>query len=228
MFSDTTIRSIEHMQIAGAIDLAMADGNLAAGHTMTVLVSGASSRFDASLETDGDYDITVADTPQRMTLIGGGGDDTVRGASMADLIVGGGGDDRLFTGNQSGVTDSDADTLIGGLGQDKMVAAAGGGGCRFVFQDIADSAVGASDLIVGLDKHHDIIDLTAIDADTTQDGDQAFHLVSAFTGHAGELTLHYDAGTKLTAVSADVDGDGAADMVIELKGDHSGFTGFAL
>lgn len=229
VFSDTTIQSIEHLLIdTGPLDLTMADGNVVKGHILHVVTSGAGIRFDGSLESDSRYYVTTQDSAQSTTLIGGAGDDTLSGASVADLIVGGGGDDHLFTGDVSGTSASASDTLIGGLGQDKLFSTVGGGACHFVFQDIADSASDAPDLIVGLDNHHDIIDLSAIDADLGQDGDQAFELVSAFSGHAGQLVVHYDAGTNRTSISADVDGDATADMVIEVKGSHEAFAGFVL
>jgi hypothetical protein len=40
--------------------------------------------------------------------------------------------------------------------------------------------------------------------------------------------LSYDAGSKLTLLSLDVDGDGAADSVITMTGDHTNFSNFVL
>jgi hypothetical protein len=74
----------------------------------------------------------------------------------------------------------------------------------------------------------DTIDLSAIDADATTAGDQAFHLVSAFTHHGGELVVSYNAARHLTQLSGDVDGDGVADLFIEATGNHSDFSHFLL
>jgi len=59
-------------------------------------------------------------------------------------------------------------------------------------------------------------------------GDQAFHLVSAFGGHAGELVVGYDDFREVTNISGDVDGDGTADFLITADGDHTGFNHFVL
>jgi serralysin len=54
----------------------------------------------------------------------------------------------------------------------------------------------------------------------------AFHLVGSFTGAAGEATLTYDAGSGLTTLAIDADGDARADSVINMTGDHTDFTNF--
>jgi Ca2+-binding RTX toxin-like protein len=229
VFDDASLRNVERLFInTGPTDLTFADGNVAADQVLEITVSGPGIRIDGSLETDGAFNVTTIDNIQMSTLIGGAGDDTLGGGSVGDLIVGGAGDDRLSTGDVAGTVDDAWDTVIGGLGQDRIFTLRGGNAAHFVYQQLADSTAAAPDLISGLDNRHDVIDLSAIDADAGQAGDQAFHLVSSFSGQAGELTLHYDAASKITQVAGDVDGDGTADLVIELKGDHSGFTGFAL
>lgn len=83
-----------------------------------------------------------------------------------------------------------------------------------------------ADRIVGL-QNMDIIDLKKIDADVTSNGNQKFALVSEFTNHAGQLVVSYD-GEGTTTVMGDIDGDGVADLVIYLDGDHHDFTNFVL
>jgi hypothetical protein len=61
----------------------------------------------------------------------------------------------------------------------------------------------------------------------TGGGNDAIHIMSSFSGAAGELTVAY-AGSDLTLVSGDVDEDGNADLVIAIAGDHHDFTGFVL
>jgi hypothetical protein len=102
----------------------------------------------------------------------------------------------------------------------------GGGNDLFVFHTIADSGP-SPDVIFDLGST-DTIDLQRIDADTGAGGDQAFHIVAGLTGHAGELTAHYDGSNDLTFLYGDTDGDGGADLVIELAGDQTGFTNFVL
>jgi Ca2+-binding RTX toxin-like protein len=64
-----------------------------------------------------------------------------------------------------------------------------------------------------------IIDISLIDADTTQAGDQAFHLLGlgvGFTGHAGEMTRQWSEGSYV--VQFDVDGDAVADARLTVTG----------
>lgn len=74
----------------------------------------------------------------------------------------------------------------------------------------------------------DVIDLSTIDANTAVSGDQAFTLVSALDGHAGQAALVYDAGADETALELDTNGDGTADVTIRLGGDHHDFANFVL
>jgi len=74
-----------------------------------------------------------------------------------------------------------------------------------------------------------LIDLSDIDADITADGNQAFHLVSSLTKHAGEMTLTYNTATNQTLLVLDVDGDGKADYQMKITGDvHSDSAGWLL
>lgn len=151
--------------------------------------------------------ISVKGTAGANTLTGGAEHDVFSGLDGNDVLSGGKG----------------ADTLIGGLGSDTLTG--GAGSDHFVFQSVDDSSVGAADRIIGL-QNADVIDLSKIDADTTTGGNQAFHMVDHFTGHAGELTIKYNAGADLTVVKLDVNGDGVADSQIAISGDHHDFTNF--
>jgi hypothetical protein len=68
------------------------------------------------------------------------------------------------------------------------------------------------DFVSGVDK----IDLSTIDANGGQTGDQAFTLVSEFSGLAGQLIQVRDSSDLI--VSADINGDRAADFQIKLAG----------
>ena len=105
---------------------------------------------------------------------------------------------------------------------------AGGKGVDvFEFKAVEDSAIGSSDLITDL-KRGDMVDVSAIDANTTAAGNQAFHLVGAFSGQAGEAVLNYKPQADRTVLSLDVNGDGLADMALLMDGDHRAFGGFVL
>lgn len=149
-------------------------------------------------------------------VLGGLGNDVLTGGNGADLLFGDQG--------EAGKHDGD-DLLSGGRGADVLTG--GGGSDTFVYHAVADSTAARADVITDLGDG-DVIDLSAIDANAGQAGDQAFHLVVALDGGAGELALSYDAANDLTLASGDVDGDGVADLVITLAGDHRDFTGFAL
>jgi len=129
------------------------------------------------------------------------------GNSAANVISGGGGADILAGGGG-------ADTLSGGAGPD-----------IFRFTALSDSAPGAADLIQDFSSRSmvgkalaDRIDLSAIDANVNKAGDQAFTLVSKFTGHAGQLYSSYDSQANVTHIYMDVNGDRLADMTIDLAG----------
>ena len=111
--------------------------------------------------------------------------------------TGGAGNDLLY-GNAG------ADTLAGGAGND-----------TFVYVDAADSAGAAVDHILDFDAG-DRIDLSQIDADTTQAGDQAFAFIgaAAFGHHAGELRASFDQANNLWTIEADTNGDGQADLTL--------------
>jgi Ca2+-binding RTX toxin-like protein len=129
-------------------------------------------------------------------LTGNGGNNALSGAGGIDWIYGGDGDDTVSGG-------TGGDTLRGGTGAD-----------TFVYAAANDSLTTARDSI--LDFSHaegDKIDLRLIDA-VTGGGDNAFHLVAALSGHAGELAVTAQGGHWL--VSGDVDGDGVADFAISV------------
>jgi Ca2+-binding RTX toxin-like protein len=113
--------------------------------------------------------------------------------------------------------------LSGGTGADLLI---GGAGADTFFYADADLGKGA-DLIADLDAF-DSIDLSGIDADTVLSGDQAFAIVRHFDGHAGELRLKYMSSSNETKVMFDTDGDGQANFVVLMAGNHTSFADFVL
>ncbi|MFT4012794.1 MAG: calcium-binding protein [Paracoccus sp. (in: a-proteobacteria)] len=139
----------------------------------------------------------------------------ISGNSAANALNGGAGNDTLNggAGNDALIGGTGADRLIGGLGAD-----------HFVFQSLSDSGLAATnrDIIQDFNRAQgDHIDLRAIDAQTTQAGDQAFRLIgeNAFTGSAGELRYQREGG--ITTVTGDVNGDGRADFSFVLTRHHA-------
>ncbi len=142
-------------------------------------------------------------------LDGGGGSDALAGGVGVDTLIGAAGKD-LITGGANG------DVMTGGAGKD-----------RFVYNSIADCFAAQADSIGDLEAQDRIL-LTNIDAKTDKGGNQAFELVTALSGKSGEAALVYLAGPDETELRLDVDGDGTADGVIVLDGNHTGFVNFAL
>jgi Ca2+-binding RTX toxin-like protein len=158
-------------------------------------------------------------------FIGGINDDVATGDSLANSLAGKNGNDVLIGGAGDDTIDGGglADTITGGQGADHMNG--GGGADTFVYNSVTESTDAARDVIDHL-KKHDVIDLSAIDADVNTAGDQAFTRVAAFDGHAGQMTLTFSGGVTLLQV--DVDGDAQADMTIQLTGHVTGHTEFVL
>jgi Ca2+-binding RTX toxin-like protein len=151
-------------------------------------------------------------------LIGSNGADVLKGSAAANDLRGGDGHDRLEGRNGDDVLmggDGD-DSLVGGVGRDSLTG--GAGADVFVFQTITESRAGkaARDVVTDFNQTQgDLFDLSAIDA--VQGGaDDAFQLVAAFTGAAGQLVVQ-DVGRSVM-VWGDTDGDAVADFSIQVSG----------
>jgi hypothetical protein len=164
--------------------------------------------------------------PLLPTFEGGDTKDLIRGSGAFDVINGNGGSDVLKgdVGDDSISGGDGRDVINGGAGSDQLTG--GLGHDSFQFSAISD--IDDGDVIYDLQKN-DHINLAKIDADINVAGDQAFTIVSAFTHHAGQMTIDFNqTAAGYTMVLMDVDGDGAADGFIAIAGDHSTFTNFAL
>lgn len=149
-------------------------------------------------------------------VVGTSADDVLTGNDSDNRLTGGAGADTLSSGKGY-------DTLLGGVGGDALTG--GAGADTFVYLAVADSTKTVFDRIADLSTK-DWIDLSAIDARTDVEDDQAFAIVDAFTGVSGQMTLKYSAATAETIILMDVNGDGVADMKIVASGDHRDFAGF--
>lgn len=200
-FAADAISGIETISVLGVADtrffsggtpysysLRTNDANVAAGATLTV--NGGKLGADETLSFYGS-----AETDGAFRLFGGAG---------ADVLVGGKGNDLFY----------------GGLGADYLSGYAGGNDV-FRYQSVAESFatdfnIIQYDRIMGFSTG-DIIDLSRIDANTANGaGNDAFRFIgaAAFSGAAGELRA-YSYGSYYF-VAGDVDGDGAADIVISV------------
>ncbi|MBW3618364.1 MAG: M10 family metallopeptidase C-terminal domain-containing protein [Proteobacteria bacterium] len=116
---------------------------------------------------------------------------------------------------------------MGGQGADQLFGQAGAD--RFVFNSIADSAMGAGDTIRDFNLlEGDRIDLSAIDAIANTEANEAFAFVAEFTNQAGQAVLRYDAASNTTTVQLDVNGDGQADFGLAILGQVSSTDGWVL
>lgn len=162
------------------------------------------------------------------SLTGGAGADSLYGDVGDDTVHGGAGDDTLrgFDGDDVVSGDDGADTISGGVGKDLLMG--GAGPDVFLFSSVADSPPNTafSDVIGDLSDAEDVIDLHLIDANFNKAGDQAFVLVAAFDGHAGEAMLTVNGAN--TELALDTNGDGLANSTIVLSGHHGGFSGLVL
>jgi serralysin len=142
-------------------------------------------------------------------LIGGPQDDTLFALDGDDSLFGGKGKDKLDG-------DNGADKLSGGGGADKLTG--GHGDDIFVFTKLGDSPANKEDTITDWGPMSDRIDLHKIDADTTADGNQAFHLGGdTFTNTPGEIII-FAGKDGHVHLEADVNGDGFADFDIRFLG----------
>ena len=145
---------------------------------------------------------------------------SLTGNESANYIYGGDGDDHLYGGAGNDRIDGGAgnDTITGGSGRDLLFG--GSGADTFVFLTPSDSVPGGTtrDQIKDFSDAEDVIDLSAIDA-IAGGSDDAFTLVSTFTGTAGELRVFVSDGNTL--IAGDIDGNTGNDFTIMLTGVHS-------
>lgn len=147
-------------------------------------------------------------------MLGFGGDDTLRGSKNAELMVGGLGNDTLYgdRGNDTLLGSVGGDWIQGGEGVDLL--AGGDGKDRFVIRSVKEAGNSAQhDSILDFSMD-DTLDVSGIDANTRQRGDQAFTFINSAEFHSKAGELRWAGGM----VQGDVNGDGRADFQITLQG----------
>jgi Ca2+-binding RTX toxin-like protein len=168
-----------------------------AAGSFTVNLSNSVDQTSASGSTEratvtGFENVNASQATGPVVLIGSAGVNTLIGGAAADTITGGGGADQLW----------------GGLGAD-----------TFRFLTTADSNSSGFDSIRDFTRGEaDRIDLSGIDA-IAGGGDNAFSFAGNFADDPARFVqgqLYFNTTTKL--LKADVDGDGIADLVIEVLG----------
>ncbi|HEU0099131.1 MAG TPA: pre-peptidase C-terminal domain-containing protein [Allosphingosinicella sp.] len=165
-----------------------------------------------------DYHITLADN-----MLLAGVELTVSGALLQayeTMYVDGSletdGTFRFFAGKSDDTLKGGAnkDLLLGNLGADTL--SGGGGADVFRYDSTADSNSASKDHITDFAPGVDKIDLSRIDANANVAGDQAFSWIGSneFSGSAGQLRAYQQSGSWF--VEGDTNGDGVADLVIQL------------
>jgi Ca2+-binding RTX toxin-like protein len=212
-------------EAGGGVDIAYvkaASFALGASSHVEVLRSSVTSASVNVLLVGSDIANSIFGHAGKDTLRGMGGNDTLRGGQGNDTLDGGLGSDALLgeTGTDTLLGGEGNDTLRGGAGRD--ILEGGGGRDRMLYTALADSgaAHASRDVVKGF-THGVKIDLSALDANTTRSGNQAFVWSSAFTGVARQLVVTKTLDTASIdhyLVRADVNGDKRADFSIQIQG----------
>jgi Ca2+-binding RTX toxin-like protein len=149
------------------------------------------------------------------TGTGSASDNVITGGARGDTLLGLAGNDTL-----SG--DAGNDSLTGGAGADVLVG--GAGNDRFIYTATTDSGTSVllRDIINDFTVAADRIDVSAIDANTTTNGNGSFTWrgTAAING-AGQLSMAFDATTGTTVISGNVDANLAVDFTIALLGNYT-------
>lgn len=197
---------------AGAANVVFSGGGLASPVSVAINIGSANVKVDLvnSSTIESSTSATLGTGAAHLTLLGIGSINGTGNAS-ANRIEGGSGKNTLngAAGNDILTGGKGADRLIGGTGLDD-----------FDYNALKDSGLTTAtrDVIQGFERGLDDIDLSSLDARTTQSGNQAFTYIGfqAFHSRAGELHLK-DAGANLL-IEGDVNGDGRADFQIAVLG----------
>ena len=210
--SDDTVSSTisyhlgDALEILVLLDSASING---VGNSYNNILSGNSgdNRLIGSFGLD-----TIAGDFGNDRLFGGFDADRLTGDDGDDVLNGGAGNDVLYGG------DGD-DTVIGGAGKDQMLGDQGAD--VFVFASIAHSGAltTSADSILDFVKGDDLINLSAIDANTTNAAaNDAFAYIGSATFSASAGQLRWMQTATATIVQLDVNGDTVADCTIRLVG----------
>ncbi|MEO0678855.1 MAG: Ig-like domain-containing protein [Pseudomonadota bacterium] len=175
-----------------------------------LLAGGADDFMNASSRYTGDVAYYLAGGDD--LLYAGNGNDALFGGDDDDRLYGGGGDDSLFGGDDDDRLDGDVgdDSLFGGGGDDQLY---GGGGDNFF-----SPGAGVDEVYLAGDL--DVVQGSASDLDASLIvGFGAGDLVRIETGAGYDVDIERTINDRAVRfmLNGDVDGDGGADVSIEVK-----------
>lgn len=150
------------------------------------------------------------------TLYGDSGDDRISGHGGIDKAYGGDGNDALFGGFGNDALSGGAgnDRLDGGSGLDTLTG--GSGADTFIFTGPDLYPVAGANLITDFVSGSDRIDLSALDANTSVAGNQTFAFIPFASKMVQAGTVRVSTVDGTTRLSVQTDGDGVADLIIDL------------
>lgn len=163
-------------------------------------------------------------------LEGGAGNDTLDGGSGNDALLGGDGDDSLIGGAGNDTLGGDAgnDYLSGGAGNDLIYSGSGNdtmsggaGADSFIFKagDLVGGPQASMDVILDFSRAEgDKIHLVELDANLLTPVNDAFKFIGASAFHKIAGELRYEVVNGSAFVYGDMNGDGQADLKIQLVG----------
>jgi Ca2+-binding RTX toxin-like protein len=215
------LTSIEEIALTNFADTFRGDAN-----ANTVLGGGGNDQIFGG----GGNDFLTGDEGNDI-IQGGDGNDVVHGdayISVAgdDYLQGNAGDDVLFgdCGNDRMVGGTGNDTLIGGVGGDFLVGNEGADIFRYEAVEESQNTIlwGANQLdqIADFVQGQDKIDLSAIDANPTLAGDQAFTFIADPAHYTGDWTgvvWQTTAANGIATINVSIDGDAAPEMQIYMS-----------
>ncbi len=218
IIGDSTNNIVSGTNSADLIVGGSGDDTLSGGNGNDLLFGGCG---DDSIDGGNGNDLLFGGSGED-AIDGGNGNDFVDGGSGDDVINGGNGNDLLFGDSGNDVIDggNGSDLIFGGSGNDVLIGVGGAdwmqggsGNDMFVYQSASDSNAGGWDRILDFTQGQDKIDLSDLLGPTT---DLAWGNKTATANGAWYL----NSGSS-TFVLADIDGDGKADLKIELKNTYN-------
>lgn len=168
---------------------------------------------DTSVTGNASNNTIVANAGDNM-LDGGSGNDSLNGGAGNDVLLGGVGADRIDggIGNDEIIAGVDNDIVLAGVGNDEIAGGAGRdsltggtGSDDFNFTAITDTGTttATADRITDLSTG-DEIDLSALDANTTVTGNQAFTFAANMTSWTAG-SVYYNTTTDYMYINTDTD-----------------------